>query len=157
MEALDVRPGSIEPEKVIDNKLVERLQKERCSAKRCAVQCFALLVTDRLFDDLDHELRVLWSEVEIRSFQICEESFNSLFQFLARNLTSAPDRFAVFKDDRPVLAVNLFQWMRVRQQVRLVSLRQERYCRLSFASLTVSSPIPSSMKARSCSDRSMQA
>ena len=157
MEALDICPGVVEAEKIIDYEFMKRLKQERHSSKRSAVQCFALLVTDSLFDDLDHELCVLWSEVEIRSFQICEESFNSLFQFLARNLTSAPDRFAVFKDDRPVLAVNLFQLMRVLPQGRLAFLRQERYCRSSFGSSTVSSPIPSSMKARSCSDRSTQA
>ena len=129
MEALDVRPGIVKAEKVVYDKLVERLQQKRHSSKWSAVQCFALLVTYCLFDDLDHEFCVLWSEVEIWSFQICEEPFDSLFQFLARNLSSAPDRFAVFKDDRPVFAVNLFQLMRVLPQVRLVSLRQERYCR----------------------------
>ena len=150
MEALDICPGIVEAEQIVYDKLMERLQQKRHTSQRCAVQCLALLMTDRLFDDLDHELRVLWPEVEIRSFQICEESINSLLQFLARDLSSALNRFAVFKDDRPVLAVNLFQWMRVRQQVRLVSLRQERYCRLSCASLTVSNQALSSMKAPLC-------
>ena len=128
MEALDICSGSVEAEQIINYKFMERLQKERCSAQRCAVQRFTLLMAYSLFDDLDNELCVLRSKLKLRSFQISEKSINSLLVFLARDLSSALNRFAVFKDDRPVLAVNLFQWMQVLPQGRLAFLRQERYC-----------------------------
>ena len=79
MEALDICPGIVESEQIVNYEFMKRLKQKRHTSQRCAVQSFTLLVTYRLFDDLDNELRVLWSEVEIRSFQICEESFNSLF------------------------------------------------------------------------------
>ena len=131
MDALYICTGVVEAEQIVNYEFMKRLQQERHTSQRCAVQSFTLLVTYCLFNDLDDELCVFWTELKLRSFQICEETINSLLQLLARDLSSAPDRFAVSKDDRPVLAVNLFQWMRVLQQVRLVSLRQERYCRTS--------------------------
>ena len=70
MEALDICPGIVEAEQIVYDKLVEWLQKERHASQRCTVQRLALLMTDRLFDNLDHKLGILWSEVKLRSFQI---------------------------------------------------------------------------------------
>ena len=128
MDALDICIGIVEAEQIVYNELMEWLKQERHTSKRCAVKCFALLVAYRFFNDLDYEFCILWSEVELRSFQICEKPIDSLFQLLARDLSSALNHFAVFKDDRPVLAFNLFQWLSELLQVRLASLRQERCC-----------------------------
>ena len=128
MKALDICPGIVEAEQIVYDEFVERLQQKRHTSQRCAVQRLALLMTDRFLDDLDHELCVLWPEVKLRSFQICEEPLNCLLQLDTRNLFSAPDRLTVFAHSRPVLAVNLLQWMRARQLSRFFSLRQERYC-----------------------------
>ena len=70
MESLNICSGIVEAEQIVNDELVKRLQQERHAPKRFAVQRFALLMADRLLDDLNDELCVLRFEIKLRSFQI---------------------------------------------------------------------------------------
>ena len=126
MEALDICAGHVKAEEVVTNKLMERLQQERSSAQRCAVYGFSLLMAHGFLYDLYNELGILRFKFKLRIFQVSEETVDSLSQLLASDFLSAPDRFAVLKNCRPVLAVNLLQVSSMPQRGRSFFLRQER-------------------------------
>ena len=119
VEALDICSGHIKAKQVIANKFVERLQQERRSSQRCSVNGFSLLMTYRLFYDLDNELCVFRPEIEFRIFQIIEKALNRLLQFFTRDFLPAPDTFRVFQNCRPIFTVNLLQEILTRRQARL--------------------------------------
>ena len=126
MEALDICPGIIEAEQVVYDEFMKRLKQKRRSAQRCAVYGFSLLMAHGFLYDLYNELGILRFKFKLRIFQVSEETVDSLSQLLASDFRSAPDRFAVLKNCRPVLAVNLLQVSSMPQRGRSFFLRQER-------------------------------
>ena len=106
VEADHLRACVIKSDQVIDDELLPGLQKERRAAQRLSGDRLALLVAERLLDDLDAELRAVVLQLVCRIVQVTEEPVDCLLPLFIRYDLPVPDAFRVLQDGCPFLVLH---------------------------------------------------